>query len=299
MRNSTLILVITIILNTTLFSTFVLSQTSSNNFTSAANNVTAVSCFIVKGYPLVSPVSLTPSCQSRLERIYNSSDINACIPFNQLASKLSQSSPSSDLTDLFNSVCLPKCDDIFISSTLSSFKTDCTIDLAANNSAVFGVELLFTFYSPLISSYCFKNTTGGSCLLKFRQDYAIFAGAGVSPANSNPLNFTVLPDITNVPPSVVCINCEKALANTFLKFLDANPGDYAILGTNQNEMNNHGNIPDTTSTSTSTPSTGTSFFDNPLYKGLIIGGSRHPSFFYVPTPGSSEARDQKQFNFKN
>ncbi|CAG8739193.1 15945_t:CDS:1, partial [Racocetra persica] len=48
MRNLTLILVI--ILNITLFSTFVVSQTtpSASNFTSAANNVTGVACFIVK-----------------------------------------------------------------------------------------------------------------------------------------------------------------------------------------------------------------------------------------------------------
>ncbi|CAG8777439.1 475_t:CDS:2, partial [Racocetra persica] len=238
-------------------------------------------------YPLFSSVSLTPSCQSRLEQIYNSSDINTCIPFSQLASLLSQSNPSSDRTNLFNTVCLPKCSDTFISSTLSSFKTDCTSDLAANNPAVFGVELLFTFYSPLISSYCFKNTTGGSCLFKYRQDYATFAGAGVSPANTNPLNFTILPDITNVPSSIVCTNCGKALANVFLNFLALNPGDYAILGTSQSEMNDRklqytakcgssfldGNIPDTASTSTSTPSPEKSFFDNPLYKGLIIGGA--------------------------
>ncbi|CAG8594183.1 4019_t:CDS:2, partial [Racocetra fulgida] len=168
------------------------------------------------------------------------------------------------------------------------FKTECTSDLSANNAAVFAVELLFTFYSPLISSYCFKNTTGGSCLFKYRQDYATFAGAGVSPANTNPLNFTVLPDITNVPPTIVCTNCGKALANVFLNFLALNPGDYAILGTNQSEIDNRklqytakcgssfldGKIPDTesTSNSTSTSTPETSFFDNPLYKGLIIGG---------------------------
>ncbi|CAG8719576.1 32348_t:CDS:2 [Gigaspora margarita] len=324
--------------NITLFSTLTFSQNASSNFTTAANNVTAVSGFIVKGYTLISKeIPLSSTCQSRLAQMYNSTDINTCIPYISLSSLLSQSNIVPDSMSLYNAICsLERCTDTFISSTLSSFKIDCTSDLISNNSAVFGVELLFTFYTPLINSYCYKNSTGGSCVLKYREDYTTFAGAGVSRDNTNPLNFTVLPDITNVPSSIVCTNCVKAMANTFLDYLDSNPGDYSILGTTQTGINNRkdqytakcgssfldGSIPDTTSPilATSSPSPNSNVtsnhghnsnvFDNPLYRGLIIGGcalavlliiasivgcciyikSKYPNktkIEYIPTPGTN------------
>ncbi|CAG8727701.1 9089_t:CDS:2, partial [Dentiscutata heterogama] len=308
MKSLTFILVI--ILNITLFSTLLFSQVDPSNFTTAVNNVTSVAGFIVEGYTVVSPVNITPTCQSRLEQIYNATDINACLPFISLSSLLSQSSTPSDSMSLYDAICsLQRCTDTFISSTLSSFKIDCTSELATNNPAVYGVELLFTFYSPLISSYCFKNATGGSCILKYREDYALYAGAGVSRTISNPLNFTVLPDITNVPYLIVCTNCVKAMANTFLNYLSSNPGDYAIIGTTQDDINNRktqytakcgssfldGSIPDTTNPilSTSKPSPSSNVFDNPLYKGLIIGGialvikaNKSSKIDYIPTPGT-------------
>ncbi|CAG8719046.1 15107_t:CDS:2, partial [Gigaspora rosea] len=314
----------------TFLSTLTFSQTASSNFTTAANNVTAVSGFIVEGYTLISQVPLSSTCQSRLEQMYNATDINTCIPYISLSSLLSQSDVPPDTMSLYNAICsLERCSDTFISSTLSSFKIDCTSDLISNNSAVFGVELLFTFYTPLINSYCYKNSTGGSCILKYREDYTTYAGAGISRANTNPLNFTVLPDITNVPASIVCTNCVKAMANTFLDYLDSNPGDYFILGTTQTDINNRkiqytakcgssfldGSIPDTTSpilvTSSPSPhSHNSNVFDNPLYKGLIIGAcalvalliitfivgcciyikTNHPNktkIEYIPTPGTN------------
>ncbi|CAG8530625.1 9789_t:CDS:2 [Dentiscutata erythropus] len=120
-----------------------------------------------------------------------------------LYSLLFQQNVSPYSMSLYNAICsLQKCNDTLISSTLSSFKIDCASDIATNNPYVYVVELLFTFYSPLISSYCFKNSTGGSCIFKYWEDYALYAGAGTAQddINNRKTQYTAkyeVPDTTN------------------------------------------------------------------------------------------------------
>ncbi|CAG8566312.1 477_t:CDS:2, partial [Dentiscutata heterogama] len=176
-------------------------------------------------------------------------------------------------------------------------------------------------------SYCFKNSTGRSCILKIREDIAKHAGASRA-------NFSVLPDISNVPSSIVCTSCVKAVVNTFLNYLSSNPGDFAILGTTQEEINKklnilqnvvlhfssfslyfffflNGKIPNTTfsTSSISDPSSSFNVFDNSIYKGLIIGGivvlvvSFTTGYYihkndYIPTAGTNSETNEASKKFK-
>ncbi|CAG8757912.1 16252_t:CDS:1, partial [Acaulospora colombiana] len=80
-------------------------------------------------------------------------------------------------------------------------------DLAQNYTDVVLLTEIIPLYSPIRDSICFKDPSGGYCVT---DDFIAAQKYGLNQSSLNPLS--------NIPASVICTNCNKAIVNTFLNY---------------------------------------------------------------------------------
>ncbi|CAG8786365.1 26017_t:CDS:2, partial [Dentiscutata erythropus] len=171
---------------------------------------------ITKSYAQFSTSSLSSQCSSAVQTFLNSSEFNACFPYNKLTSQINsatsfQSIATSEkqLISVEDSVCsLPKCSDSLISNFNSTFQSKCSDDIAKNNTETMGIYDFIYVYSPFRDSFCLKNSTGGYCVIETLENIE---------------NAQIQGSYTNLSSKVLCTTCNKAIANTLLNYMKSHP----------------------------------------------------------------------------
>ncbi|RIB12648.1 hypothetical protein C2G38_2100398, partial [Gigaspora rosea] len=176
--------------------------------------ITFIILLITKSYSQFT--SLSPDCSSAVQTFLNSSEFNACFPYNKLSSQFNHvvfrnfTTNEKDIINAEDSICsLPKCSDSLISNFNSTFQSKCSADIAKNSPDALGVSILIYAYSPARDSICFKNSTGGYCLVEIGENIV----NNLMPGSS----------FTNLSSKVLCTDCVKSIANTCLKYIKSHP----------------------------------------------------------------------------
>ncbi|KAF0513371.1 hypothetical protein F8M41_017786 [Gigaspora margarita] len=177
--------------------------------------ITFIILLITKSYSQFT--TLSPDCSSAVQTFLNSSEFNACFPYNKLSNQIKNvanlqnfTSNEKDIINVEDSICsLPKCSDSLISNFNSTFQSKCSADIAKNNPDAISVSGLIYGYSPTRDSICFKNSTGGYCLVEIIENIENSLMQG----SSN----------TNLSSKVLCTDCVKSIANTYLKYMKSHP----------------------------------------------------------------------------
>ncbi|CAG8728765.1 27498_t:CDS:2, partial [Racocetra persica] len=165
--------------------------------------------------------SLSPDCATAVQNFLSSSEFNACFPYNQLESQINSfmnvqdlSGIESKIISVEDSICkLPKCSDSLISNFNSTFYSKCSTDIAAQRDDAIGISALIYDYSPLRDTLCFKNSTGGYCLVETFENF-VKEGANYQ----------------NISSQSVCTTCNKAIANTWVNYLKSHPPPPELSG---------------------------------------------------------------------
>ncbi|CAG8620484.1 15506_t:CDS:2, partial [Cetraspora pellucida] len=168
---------------------------------------------IAKSYQ-VSFSGLSPDCSTAVQNFLNSSEFNTCFPYNQLSNQIDYftniqdlSGIESKLISVEDSICkLPKCSESIISNFNSTFRSKCSTDIAAQKSDAITISALIYEYSPLRDSLCFKNSTGGYCVIETFETYLKEGG-----------------NYANLTSQVLCTTCNKAIINTWVNYIKSHP----------------------------------------------------------------------------
>ncbi|CAG8528465.1 hypothetical protein C2G38_2240557 [Gigaspora rosea] len=177
--------------------------------------ITFIILLITKSYSQFA--TLSPDCSSAVQTFLNSSEFNACFPYNKLSNQVNNvanlqnfASSEKDMINAEDSICsLPKCSDSLLSNFNSTFQSKCSADIAKNNPDAISVSNLIYGYSPARDSICFKNSTGGYCLVEIFENVENSLMQGSS--------------YTNLSSKVLCTDCVKSIANTYLKYMKSHP----------------------------------------------------------------------------
>ncbi|CAG8726725.1 17071_t:CDS:2, partial [Racocetra fulgida] len=143
-----------------------------------------------------------------------SSELNSCFPYNELSSQIDSFMNVQDLSGIENkiisvedSICkLPKCSDSLISNFNSTFHSKCSTDIAAQSNDALTISALIYEYSPLRDTLCFKNSTGGYCVIETLENVLKEGG-----------------NYQNISSQTICTTCNKAIANTWVNYMKSHP----------------------------------------------------------------------------
>ncbi|CAG8529164.1 2181_t:CDS:2 [Cetraspora pellucida] len=176
-------------------------------------SITFITLVITKSYQY-NFSSLSPDCSTAVQNFLNSSDFNSCFPYNQLSNQIDYFANIQDLSGIESkiigvedSICkLPKCSDSVISNFNSTFHSKCSTDIAAKRTDALSISALIYEYSPLRDSLCFKNSTGGYCLIETFENFLKDGG-----------------NYANLSSQVLCTTCNKAIINTWVNYIKSHP----------------------------------------------------------------------------
>ncbi|CAG8578333.1 3235_t:CDS:1, partial [Scutellospora calospora] len=160
---------------------------------------------------------ISPQCSSAVQTFLNSSEFNGCFPYNKLSNQMKPytnftdfKSDEREIINIADSICsLPKCSDSLISSFNSTFQSKCSDEIAKKKPDTNSIADFIWEYSPLRDSFCFKNSTGGYCLVETIDNIE-----GI-----NNLEQTY----SNLTEQILCTKCNKAILNTFFNYVVSHP----------------------------------------------------------------------------
>lgn len=166
--------------------------------------------------------NVTQKCYNELTKLNFDIELNQCIPISNVskALKSNNTDPAYYVSTLDNLCNKQKCTDELINNRRNTFESECQEDLKANNSDIVSIDNLFLLYSPSRDAACFKNSTGGYCILELWYN-EIEANTITTHSHGFHPEMGIDP-MLNLPKEKLCTDCNKKIVNSFLNYLKNN-----------------------------------------------------------------------------
>jgi hypothetical protein len=160
---------------------------------------------------------LSDACTQVLTPLISNQELNACIPLASLAPSGKNDTYDTLIKGADKLCAANKCSDSLITNIQNNIEKGCATELTNQVLEVLAVDFIFTYYSPIRDSACLKNSTNGYCFIETAEKLKEYTkNIDVKSYNSTSDTFNQL------PKDVVCTTCNKAIANTFFNYQDAN-----------------------------------------------------------------------------
>nr|CAG8472622.1 14228_t:CDS:1 [Entrophospora candida]CAG8545142.1 12907_t:CDS:1 [Entrophospora candida] len=162
---------------------------------------------------------ISDACTQVLTPLISDKELNACIPLASLAPSGKNDTYDTLVKGADKLCAVDKCSDNLITTIQNNIEKGCTTDLTNQVPEVLAIDFLFTYYSPIRDSACLKNSTNGYCFIETIDKLKNYE-KNITDVNSFD---SALDSFNQLPTDVVCTTCNKAIANTFFNYQDANP----------------------------------------------------------------------------
>ncbi|CAG8506521.1 2661_t:CDS:2 [Dentiscutata heterogama] len=171
------------------------------------------------------PSNISASCRAEIQKLASSSDLSSCASFIKLYALQNETMQfATSLAPIYDSYCAaPKCNDNTTSADATELKSQCQSDLTVKDPTVTYLKNVLVFNSPLKDSLCFKNSSGGYCVLDPNSDLILNYVLGL---NATP------------PADVSCTDCNKAILNTFANYFKSNSQSVSELPSDPTSFEN-------------------------------------------------------------
>ncbi|RHZ54320.1 hypothetical protein Glove_428g79 [Diversispora epigaea] len=196
-----------------------------NLFVALTLSITSIHTFIllaVSAEPDNTQTNYSTSCSAGLQSLYTDIELNLCFPIYNVSQALSSNNTDPEFyrPTLDNLCKYTKCTEKVITEKRKTFQSACQEDIKEKNPNIISIENLLLLYSPSVDSSCFKNTTNGYCLLELWYSEIKYNTTKSSPG-FNPQD-GIIP-MTSLPKESLCTDCNRKIANAFVKYLNENP----------------------------------------------------------------------------